>query len=477
MEPHLKYCGVSRIGKDVLAAEGRTQEALDAHAAAIERDPKNADLHVCMGELYSEKNQFSEAISCFVDAIKCEPQHRLAYRQLGFALHEKGDISSDEQRGLNNFYVPDRIVDSLFGLSDIEEVGLGSNELSCLVSEAGANVVLSPKSFTSSKPAHDGSSQERYLEDAKAPPAHLLDIKDGRAWGDGVNSAVMTASGKLISSVSTRNSRMVAGISQDRPVKRIEGVAAFISQKFASGNNYFHWFFQDIARLHLLELAGIELASIDKFVFAQIQKDFQREVLEVFGIPDSKVIQSIHEPHISAGRLLVPSPTEVIGTGKWACNFLHQSFSKAVSSVDTNSAPEKIYISRNHSPYRRVVNEDELMPMLREHGYECVQLETLSIQQKVALLSGVKVIVAPHGAALTNLVFCSPGCTVVEMFPKSVMDAGPLIGPYPVIAKHCMLEHYYFFGDDLPNHEAKPQLRKDILVDLDLFRNMLVKLD
>ena len=146
----------------------------------------------------------------------------------------------------------------------------------------------------------------------------------------------------------------------------------------------------------------------------------------------------------------------------------------SVSSVDTNSAPEKIYISRNHSPYRRVVNEDELMPMLREHGYECVQLETLSIQQKVALLSGVKVIVAPHGAALTNLVFCSPGCTVVEMFPKSVMDAGPLIGPYPVIAKHCMLEHYYFFGDDLPNHEAKPQLRKDILVDLDLFRNCLL---
>ena len=48
-----------------------------------------------------------------------------------------------------------------------------------------------------------------------------------------------------------------------------------------------------------------------------------------------------------------------------------------------------------------------------------VRPETLSVADQVRLFRGAEVIVAPHGAALTNLGFCRPGTQVIEL----LMDA------------------------------------------------------
>ena len=388
-------------------------------------------------------------------------------------MHKQGNITDDELERFDVLEIPSQIVDSLFQTDNIGCAGLESNEVQCLASEVGEEVVLSPKSISSLLALPDEQREEKFLEKVSVPEAHLLEVKNGRAWGDSVNSAVMTASGQLISTVSTRNSKLTARISELHPVKKTEGTTAFLSHKSAYGNNYFHWLFNDLARLHLFELAGIELSSIDTFVFAHTRKDFYQNALNALGIPASKVIQSINEPHISASRLLIPSATHTVGCSKWACNFLRKTFLDSTCNSDSINSSERVYISRHGATYRRIHNEHELIPLLEEHDFEFVKLEAYSIEEQANILSRAKIVISSHGAGLTNLVFCTPGTKVIEMFPRSVMDTINLIGPYPVIAHQCQLDHYHFFGNDIENCESTPQLRKDFTVNVTQFKKML----
>jgi capsular polysaccharide biosynthesis protein len=47
-------------------------------------------------------------------------------------------------------------------------------------------------------------------------------------------------------------------------------------------------------------------------------------------------------------------------------------------------------------------------------------MEGLSVAEQAALLARTDVLMSPHGGALTNMVFCKPGITVVEMFSRHV---------------------------------------------------------
>jgi capsular polysaccharide biosynthesis protein len=61
-----------------------------------------------------------------------------------------------------------------------------------------------------------------------------------------------------------------------------------------------------------------------------------------------------------------------------------------------------------------VDNEAEVILFLQQFGFTVLSLETLSVRQQAYYMANTKVIISPHGAALTNLVFCSPGTQVIE---------------------------------------------------------------
>lgn len=55
------------------------------------------------------------------------------------------------------------------------------------------------------------------------------------------------------------------------------------------------------------------------------------------------------------------------------------------------------------------------MPLLSRHGFEAVEMERLPWPEQVALMARTRVLLAPHGAGLTNMLFCAPGTTVIEI--------------------------------------------------------------
>ncbi|MGB0908929.1 MAG: glycosyltransferase family 61 protein, partial [Nitrospirales bacterium] len=68
-------------------------------------------------------------------------------------------------------------------------------------------------------------------------------------------------------------------------------------------------------------------------------------------------------------------------------------------------------------------NESEFSSLLNKFGFEICFLERLSFNEQVTLFQEAETVISPHGSGLANLVFCSPGTKVVELFPARATDA------------------------------------------------------
>jgi capsular polysaccharide biosynthesis protein len=77
--------------------------------------------------------------------------------------------------------------------------------------------------------------------------------------------------------------------------------------------------------------------------------------------------------------------------------------------------PRRIYLDRRGGTQRRLLSEDEIVHRLAGFGFVPVRAETLSIEDQIRLFRGAEMIVAPHGAGLTNIGFCRPGCRILEL--------------------------------------------------------------
>jgi hypothetical protein len=92
------------------------------------------------------------------------------------------------------------------------------------------------------------------------------------------------------------------------------------------------------------------------------------------------------------------------------------------------TTPERIYISRrkdaNSGKSRVMINEDEVVNAAQKSGFTEVHLGELNTEQKIRLMQNVTDIVAPFGAGLTNLLFCSEKLKSVRIILSPIDWAG-----------------------------------------------------
>lgn len=237
------------------------------------------------------------------------------------------------------------------------------------------------------------------------PERFMLELENGRVFGEG---HVITVGNQLVSDVSVYFSQhedhWLLGIGKlPEPVK-VAGTVAVLNSTGSS--NYFHWTLDTLPRFALLK--GHE--GIDWF-YVGSTVPFQQAWLAKLGIPKKKILPVSPGAHIQADRLLVPSFSHHTGLYTDAAFRFIRSFIPPLPA-----ARRKIYISRSNARRRRIVNEDAILPLLQEHGYEIHRLAGLTIDAQMELFGSASHVVAAHGAELTNLVYCPPGTKVLEIF-------------------------------------------------------------
>jgi hypothetical protein len=221
-----------------------------------------------------------------------------------------------------------------------------------------------------------------------------------------------------------------------------------------AGHYYYgHWMLDTLPRLALLEESDV---AWDKLIAPQATR-FQRDTLQLLGIDPSRIIAE-RDLHIEAARLLVPSLPGLPGNPpRWACEFLRSRF-LPLAPASTRS-DRRIYISREKARTRHVINERELLRALEARGFERVLLEDLPFLEQVRLLNEAAIVVSPHSTGLTNLLFCRPGTSVIEIFaPRYVTTC------WYALANELDLDYGYVIG--LGKRGGGHRVHEDIIVDI-----------
>ena len=240
----------------------------------------------------------------------------------------------------------------------------------------------------------------------------------------------------------------------NKPQFRKECLATITS----TGNTgYFHWIFESLPRLKLL--ADV-IEEIDFLIVPHDLKKFHLETLNLLGFPENKLLKVKSGTHLLCENLFVSS-TDV---SRWSSVFLRESF----IPEDVAEPHRLIYISRKDALYRKIVNEKNVEDYLRSVGFEIIQMSGLSFLEQVRTCAEAEIIVAPHGAGLSNIIFCQ-NAKILEMFSPSYIN-----GSYATLASHVGNEYYYLLGTDASGSSPIPW--RDFEVDLEILKETLSKM-
>lgn len=83
---------------------------------------------------------------------------------------------------------------------------------------------------------------------------------------------------------------------------------------------------------------------------------------------------------------------------------------------------ERCEVKNSGSGRRSLPNFDDLVGSLSNLSPTVVSLEGLSLEEQIVLFKTHSLIIAQHGAALANIVFCHQGARVIEICPQEKID-------------------------------------------------------
>jgi len=185
------------------------------------------------------------------------------------------------------------------------------------------------------------------------------------------------------------------------PVSRMKEGVWFLERVY---DNHSHWLTAHLPKLLLLRDHGL----LDRTIMPAARTATMEASLGMLGIDPAKMPQYEVGTVLKVARLTVPV------TDRFDPRLLKPV--RAAFAADGPAAPTaRVFISRARAAGRKITNEDTLWPALKERGFERVFMEDLDFVAQLRLMQRTAVMVAPHGAGLTNMMFCPEGADIVEL--------------------------------------------------------------
>lgn len=167
---------------------------------------------------------------------------------------------------------------------------------------------------------------------------------------------------------------------------------------------------------------------------------------------------------IDVDRSLQVDELTLVGTDRFRPELL-RLVPRALPQTPSDTAARRVLISRAGAQRRRLLNEDAVWTLLEPLGFERVRMEALPFEAQVELMRRTAVLVAPHGAGLTNMLFCPQGTRIVEIADLSFPNPN-------FYAMASALGHDYWVLTARSVGDVHP-LEKDLEVDPALVREVL----
>jgi len=198
-----------------------------------------------------------------------------------------------------------------------------------------------------------------------------------------------------------------------RPAKHVAAMIALFSQ-WQDGilyGGYYDFIFCLAAKLcRIKDAFPNENFSNWHISYPMFGTRYENEILELLGIEKNKVVDSREYKLISPQILLANEPS-------WYPNkedifSLKRHIFEKINPLKKSA--ERIYISR--SGRRKVINESELIAVLRKYDFTIIEDKPRSVSEQVSIYYNASFIIGPHGASFSNIIWCRPGTHLMELF-------------------------------------------------------------
>lgn len=245
--------------------------------------------------------------------------------------------------------------------------------------------------------------------------------------------------------------------------------AAIIHQPYI---NYFHWTIESLMRLMVLEKTKKEYKLFVPGNLAAIK--YIKNSLDILGA-DYEVVGNASEKDMVVPNLLLPDMV-------WWGNrynpeillMLALRFAKAIPQKGIKPlGHEKVFIIREQGR-RKIANANEVKQAIAQRGFYVVDFEGKTLQEQISTMMSAKIVVAQHGAALTNILYMPSGGKVVEIYVDPAENNYQFDDSYYILAS-ALGHSYYSFISKKANKEAD-FFTSDHFINTELLADMVAAL-
>lgn len=218
-----------------------------------------------------------------------------------------------------------------------------------------------------------------------------------------------------------------------------------------SYKNYYHYMTYVLPKYYLFKKSWIQ---IDRFA-TDYDTKYHKESVEALWISEDKIIKLNNNSRLETENLVIASTF----TLKWNLSIEVIEFIKSLFlKVKCKENKRRLYISRINN--RKVINEEEILNLLENFWFEKVILDNLSVKEQAELFDSAEFVIWPHGAWLTNLIFCKPWTKILELFHKET-----LWWHYFCLSNSCKLNYNYLIWEIIRNNK-RIKMDQDIYIDI-----------
>ena len=247
----------------------------------------------------------------------------------------------------------------------------------------------------------------------------FVEVENGRIFTDYVENVAIINKNQILDHVSYQQNKgefkpfLNVVIKKGTPKfkKNIKGKVFSLIQGASGNNNYFHWMFDVLPRLIMLEKV-YNLNEIDYFYCPQV-KPWQLSTLSVFNIFEERLLNSNYHRHIQSDKILAVSHPwynkgRILDEAKklpaWIINEIASKFEEFGKKFECG---EKIFIDRRESRYNhcQIINDEEIKSHLKKKGFVVYKVGELDFFEQIYLFQNAKIIIGAPRCSICKLNF------------------------------------------------------------------------
>jgi len=235
----------------------------------------------------------------------------------------------------------------------------------------------------------------------------------------------------------------------------------------SNSKNFFHWFLDVLQKLEFMERNYRDTAeSAVVIIPSSHQADFMVSSIAAF---DFRFFQQDNDQLLLVKNLLVVP--NLAPTGNYrkevVLNLRKRLRNYFLSELNESMQVKRVYITRKNATKRKIINEDDLLPKLREFGFKVIDMDALSFKQQIQVMLGAEMLVSLHGAGLTHMLWKKNRGKVLEIRASGDCHNNC----YFTLASDLELDYYYSLADKIDVTQST-QLA-DYIIDLKHFEARL----